>query len=200
MLLKRLTDIALSSLVLLLLGPILAAVALAVWLDSGSPVLFRQERVGLRFVRFQIVKFRTMRAPSGPLVTVAGDTRVTRVGRLLRAAKLDELPQFWNVLRGHMSIVGPRPEVPQYVDFFKERYRRVLTVRPGITDLASIRFRNEEEILSRSIDPLKEYTERILPAKLDLADEYVTTRTGFGDISIMFRTATSVIRGHRCPN
>jgi lipopolysaccharide/colanic/teichoic acid biosynthesis glycosyltransferase len=99
-----------------------------------------------------------------------------------------------------MSIVGPRPEVPRYVDLFKERYSRVLTVRPGITDLASIRFRNEEEILARSIDPLKEYAERILPAKLDLADEYVTTRTGLGDISIMFRTATSVIRGHRCPN
>jgi lipopolysaccharide/colanic/teichoic acid biosynthesis glycosyltransferase len=193
--LKRGTDIALSSLVLLLLSPILAAVAVSVWLDSGRPVLFRQTRVGLRFVPFQIVKFRTMRAACGPAITVAGDSRVTRVGRFLRGTKLDEIPQFWNVLRGHMSIVGPRPEVPKYVELFRERFQRVLTVRPGITDLASIRFRNEEEILSRSPDPLREYAERILPAKLDLADQYVCTRTGFKDISIMLRTATSIIRG-----
>jgi lipopolysaccharide/colanic/teichoic acid biosynthesis glycosyltransferase len=196
MLLKRATDVGLSLLVLLLLSPVLAVIAMAVWLDSGSPILFRQRRVGLGFVPFDIVKFRTMHSASGPLLTVAGDTRVTRVGRFLRATKLDELPQFWNVFRGDMSIVGPRPEVPRYVELYQERYRRVLTVRPGITDLASIRFRNEEEILSGSSDPLKEYAERILPAKLDLADEYVSTRTGFGDISIMLRTATSIVKGH----
>jgi lipopolysaccharide/colanic/teichoic acid biosynthesis glycosyltransferase len=189
-------DIALSSLVLLLLSPILIAVALALWLDFGSPVLFRQERVGLRFRRFNILKFRTMRVASGPSVTVAGDDRITRVGKFLRRTKLDELPQFWNVLRGDMSLVGPRPEVPEYVELFRERYGIVLTVRPGITDLASIHFRNEEEILSRSSEPLKVYAERILPAKLDLAEEYIRTRTGFGDISILLHTATAIVRTH----
>jgi lipopolysaccharide/colanic/teichoic acid biosynthesis glycosyltransferase len=175
MLAKRCVDIALSSLVLLLLSPILIVVALAVWLGSGSPILFCQERVGLRFRRFHFLKFRTMRVGDGRPVTVAGDDRITRVGRFLRATKLDELPQFWNVLRGDMSLVGPRPEVPEYVDLFRERYRTVLTVRPGITDLASIHFRNEEEVLSRSADPLREYAERVLPAKLDLAEEYAST-------------------------
>jgi lipopolysaccharide/colanic/teichoic acid biosynthesis glycosyltransferase len=195
-LLKRIVDIALSLIVLLVLSPVLAAITLAVWLDSGSPVLFRQPRIGLRFRQFQIAKFRTMRVAGGAAITVAGDARVTRLGKFLRLAKLDELPQFWNVLRGHMSIVGPRPELPQYVELFRERYRRVLTVRPGITDLASIRYRNEEEILAGSLDPLKEYAERILPAKLDLADEYVSTRTGFKDVSIMLRTAAAIMSGH----
>jgi len=194
-LLKRCVDIALSSLAVILLSPVLAGVALAVWLDSGSPVLFRQERVGLGFRRFHILKFRTMLVADGPLVTVAGDHRITRVGKLLRLAKLDELPQLWNVLRGEMSLVGPRPEVPKYVELFRERYRTVLTVRPGITDLASVHFRNEEEALSRSAEPLREYTERILPAKLCLAEEYVRTRSIAGDFFILFWTAAAIVRG-----
>jgi lipopolysaccharide/colanic/teichoic acid biosynthesis glycosyltransferase len=196
MFLKRSTDIALSLAVIVLLSPVLAAAALAVWLDSGSPILFRQERVGRGFVRFRILKFRTMRGTGGPSITVAGDARVTRVGKFLRLAKLDEIPQFWNVLRGDMSIVGPRPEIPQYVELFKDRYREILEVRPGITDPASIRFRNEEEVLSRSPDPLEEYTERVLPAKLDMAEEYVRTRSIAGDILIMLRTASSIVRDH----
>lgn len=197
MLLKRCVDIALSFLGLVLLSPILAAIALAVWLDSGSPVLFRQERVGLGFRRFQILKFRTMRVENaGPSVTVAGDSRITRVGNFLRHTKLDELPQLWNVLRADLSLVGPRPEVPKYVELFTERYRTVLMVRPGITDLASIRFRNEEQILSRSAEPLREYAERVLPAKLALAEEYVRTHTFVGDISILFRTITAIVRVH----
>jgi lipopolysaccharide/colanic/teichoic acid biosynthesis glycosyltransferase len=194
---KRSMDVALSSLVLVMLSPILAAVALAVWLDSGRPILFDQERVGLAFQRFRILKFRTMRVQNeGPAVTVAGDRRITRVGKLLRAAKLDELPQLWNVLRGDISLVGPRPEVPEYVEMFKDRYCRVLTVRPGITDLASIRFRNEEAILSQSREPLREYAECILPAKLDLADEYIRTRSVVGDLSILLRTAIAIMGGH----
>jgi lipopolysaccharide/colanic/teichoic acid biosynthesis glycosyltransferase len=196
MFLKRSTDIALSLAVIVLLSPVLAAAALAVWLDSGSPILFRQERVGRGFVRFRILKFRTMRGTGGPSITVAGDARVTRVGKFLRLAKLDEIPQFWNVLRGDVSIVGPRPEIPQYVELFKDRYREILEVRPGITDPASIRFRNEEEVLSRSPDPLEEYTERVLPAKLDMAEEYVRTRSIAGDILIMLRTASSIVRDH----
>lgn len=195
--LKRFLDIALGSLALIIFSPVLAAAALAVWLDSGFPVLFRQQRVGLRFRTFQILKFRTMRVQTaGPQVTVAGDRRITRAGKLLRLSKLDELPQLWNVIRGDMSLVGPRPEIPRYVELFKERYRTVLTVRPGITDLASIQFRNEEEFLSQSADPLKEYADRILPAKLALAEQYVGAHTLAGDISILFRTATSIVRGY----
>src|SRR5512133_2631084 len=123
MLQKRCVDVAVSALALLVLTPVLLIVAVAVWLDSGSPVLFRQRRVGLGFRPFEIVKFRTMHSQTGgPTITVAGDSRVTRIGKLLRATKVDELPQFWNVLRGDMSLVGPRPEIPYYVNLFKERY------------------------------------------------------------------------------
>ena len=195
MTLKRFLDVIVSSVTLLLLSPVLSVVALAVWLDSGSPVLFHQERVGLWFRRFCILKFRTMQVQvAGPLVTVANDARITRLGKLLRLAKLDELPQFWNVLCGDMSLVGPRPEVPEYVDLFKDRYCRILEVRPGITDLASIHFRNEEALLGTSQEPLREYTERILPIKLDLAEEYVRTHTTLGDVSILLRTAAVVVR------
>jgi lipopolysaccharide/colanic/teichoic acid biosynthesis glycosyltransferase len=175
---------------LLLASPILAAAAVAVWLESGLPILFRQERVGLQFKRFRILKFRTMRVQDGgPLVTVRGDNRITTVGKVLRLMKIDEFPQFWNVLRGDMSVVGPRPEVPKYVEMFKERYQRILVVRPGITDLASVYFRDEEEILARSEDPLHEYREHILPLKLDLADKYLKERTCLRDAVIIMRTA-----------
>jgi lipopolysaccharide/colanic/teichoic acid biosynthesis glycosyltransferase len=130
-----------------------------------------------------------MRVESGPSITIAGDQRITRVGRWLRSTKLDELPQFLNVLRGDMSLVGPRPEVPEYVELFKERFRRVLAVRPGITDIASIQFRDEQEILCRSTDPLKHYTEAVLPSKLSMAERYVDTYTVWGDIAVLFKTA-----------
>ena len=196
MLLKRCVDIALSIFIPLLVSPVLIGAAFAVWLDSGLPVLFSQERVGLGFRRFQILKFRTMRVHSGePLVTVAGDNRISKIGRILRLTKVDELPQFWNVLRGDMSVVGPRPEVPVYVEFYKERYRSILAVRPGITDLASIYFRNEEAILAQSRDPLCEYRERVLPAKLDLADKYIQEQSVLGDFAIIARTAMVTLCG-----
>ena len=196
MALKRCLDIGLSSLAMLLLSPLFAAVALAVWVDSEGPVLFRQERVGIRFTRFQILKFRTMHVHSGgPLVTVGGDNRVTRVGRILRLTKIDELPQFWNVLCGEMSMVGPRPEVPEFVELFKERYLKILSIRPGITDLASICFRNEEAVLARSADPLREYTEHVLPVKLDLADKYLMEQSLLGDLSIIVRTVIVALSG-----
>ena len=194
--LKRCFDMVVSALLLLLLSPVLAAIAVAVWLDCGAPILLRQVRVGLGFRRFHILKFRTMQVdPGGPAITVAGDRRITRTGKFLRATKLDELPQLWNVLRGEMSLVGPRPEVPEYVEMFRQRYQTVLTVRPGIADLAAIHFRNEEDVLSKCADPLREYTERILPSKLDWAEEYVKTRTMLGDLAILFRTAAAVV-GH----
>jgi lipopolysaccharide/colanic/teichoic acid biosynthesis glycosyltransferase len=194
-LLKRYIDIAGSAFALLLLSPILLAVAIALRLDSGRPVLFRQRRVGLGFRQFDILKFRTMKVQAvGPAITVAGDARITRIGRILRAAKLDELPQFWNVLIGDMSLVGPRPEVPEYVDMFHDRYRHILTVRPGITDIASICFRNEEKLLAKGPEPLREYVQSVLPLKLDLADEYLRTRSLRLDCLILLKTLLVMLR------
>jgi len=159
------------------------------------PVLFRHRRVGLGFRQFEILKFRTMRIQaSGPAVTVAGDSRITRVGKFLRATKLDELPQFWNVLIGDMSLVGPRPEVEEYVYLFRDRYRNILKIRPGITDIASIRYRNEESLLAKGADPLREYTQSILPMKLDLAEEYIRTRSLRLDCLILLKTFLAILR------
>ena len=195
MALKRCIDVIGSAFALLLLSPILIPAALAVWLDSGRPILFRHRRVGLEFRKFDVLKFRTMRVEtSGPAITVAGDTRITRVGRFLRATKLDELPQFWNVLVGDMSLVGPRPEVPEYVEMFRDRYQRILTVRPGITDIASIRFRDEEKLLAGAAEPLREYKQSVLPLKLDLADEYLSTRSLRLDCLILLKTFLAVFR------
>ena len=144
---KRGIDIVGSSLALLASVPLLLAIAAAVAIDSGPPVLYRQPRVGRGFRQFHLLKFRSMVVgEGGTRITVSGDSRVTRVGRFLRATKLDELPQFWNVLSGDMSLVGPRPELPEYVEMFRTRYQRILNIRPGITDIASIRFRNEEKL------------------------------------------------------
>lgn len=189
MFLKRAFDVVVSACALVLLCPFLMFVAMAVLVDSGWPVFFRQERVGRRFRLFRIWKFRTMVARGGgPPITVSGDTRITRVGRVLRAWKLDELPQLWNVLRGDMSLVGPRPELPMYVEMFRDRFAPVLELRPGMTDSASIAYRSEERLLAMAADPLAEYTERILPAKLALAEEYVRTRGFGGDMGILVRT------------
>jgi lipopolysaccharide/colanic/teichoic acid biosynthesis glycosyltransferase len=133
-------------------------------------------------------------AAGGPLITVNGDGRVTRVGAVLRALKLDELPQFWNVLRGDMSLVGPRPEVGPYVDLYRDRYAKILTVRPGITDLASLAYRHEEKILAAQPDPQRFYCEVILPAKLDLADRYIGTQSLAMDAGILARTFVAALR------
>lgn len=187
--LKRSFDIACSAIGLVILSPALLGAGLATLIDSGWPVIFRQRRVGRMGCVFQLCKFRTMKQrQGGALVTVRGDLRVTRVGRILRETKIDELPQLWNVLWGDMSLVGPRPEVPVYVEQFKERYEHILKIRPGITDLASIRFRNEEQVLAVSPEPLREYVERVLPLKLDLADEYIQTASFSRDLSILFQT------------
>ena len=195
---KRLFDIAVSAAVLLLGMPLLIVIGALVWLDSGRPVFFSQERAGRGFKRFRIWKFRSMRAnASGPRVTVAGDSRVTRLGAILRAAKLDEMPQFWNVLRGDMSLVGPRPEVPEYVELYREQYSRVLTMRPGITDLASLVYRCEEMVLAAHPDPEKHYREVVLPAKLKLAEAYMARQSLALDVAILFRTFLAVLDGRR---
>ncbi len=147
--LKRSLDFSASLVAVAILAPLLALLALVVFLSSGPPVLFAQKRVGRDGRPFRLLKFRTMRtdAGPGPAITASGDARVTRIGRVLRATKLDELPQLINVLRGDMSLVGPRPEVPRYVARYDDRQRGVLRVRPGLTDPASVHFRDEEQLL-----------------------------------------------------
>jgi lipopolysaccharide/colanic/teichoic acid biosynthesis glycosyltransferase len=194
--LKRLFDLVAALLGLLVLSPLLLIIALAVRLSSRGHVLFRQSRVGRGGVDFILFKFRTMAVREGSERGSfdAGDTsRVTRIGRLLRATKLDELPQLWNVLRGEMSLVGPRPEVRKWVEIYPERWTRVHTVRPGITDPASILFRHEERILAESSDPERVYREQILPRKLGLYQQYVRTATFLKDLGILCWTARAVI-------
>jgi len=199
--LKRTFDFIMALAGLVLLSPVMLAIAVAIRLDSPGPVLFRQERVGRHGRPFRILKFRSMRWQpvgdrSSPELTVAGDARVTRTGRWLRASKLDELPQLINVLRGEMSLVGPRPEVPRYVAHYPPGVReRVLSVRPGITDEASILFRNEGEILSRSPDPEQAYLTEVLPRKLEIYDAYARRHGLLGDLRILARTFLRVMGG-----
>lgn len=190
--LKRAFDVLFAAAVLLLLSPLLLGVAAWIRLDSRGPVLFRQLRVGRDGREFRILKFRTMRvdAPArGPQITVGRDPRITRAGHFLRKYKIDEFPQFINVLVGDMSVVGPRPEVPRYVAMYPPATRAlVLSVRPGITDLASIEYRDENELLGRSADPERTYVEQVMPAKLAYCERYVQERSFAGDIGIIGRT------------
>ena len=192
---KRYLDVALASAILLAGAVPLALAALVVRLSSGSPVLFRQTRVGRGGIPFVIYKLRTMRpAPDGPKVTVGGSARVTAEGRFLRATKMDELPQLFNVLKGDMSLVGPRPEVPEYVEKYSDHDKRiVLSVRPGLTDLASIRFRSENRLLASKPDPLIYYERVIVPLKLRYSRFYVRRGRPALDIYIMGLTAVSLL-------
>lgn len=196
--LKRLFDICCSALGLLVLLPFLALIAIAIKLDSPGPVFFRQERVGRHGALFRIHKLRSMRATqpgAGRQITVGADARITRVGKLIRQWKLDELVQLIDVLTGAMSLVGPRPEVPRYVAMYPAGLRdEILSVRPGITDLASIRFRNESEILAQAADPEQAYQQVILPEKLKLQQEYVRTRSFGGDLKILLMTVAAIVR------
>lgn len=189
---KRLFDFLFSAGALMVLSPLLAAVAIWIKLDSPGPVLFRQWRVGRHGREFRILKFRTMQVDAtsrGPQVTVDRDPRITRAGAFLRKYKIDEFPQFANVVCGHMSLVGPRPEVPRYVAYYPQLTReKVLSVRPGITDLASIEYRNESELLHASQDPERTYLEVVMPAKLALCERYVDERSFLGDLSIIGRS------------
>ena len=196
--LKRGFEAVAAGIFVLVLSPLLAAVALAVRCSGPGPILFRQARVGLRGKPFDILKFRTMRTSpdAGPLITSAGDPRVTRVGRVLRRWKLDELPQLVNVLRGEMSFVGPRPEVPRYVDMFAEAYQELLAVRPGITDLASLTFRDEETLLARSANAEELYVHEILPRKLALSRAYVRQRSLGLDVRLIARTVAAILGWH----
>ena len=194
---KRLFDIAMSGLGLLVLSPIFLIIAIWIKLDSKGPVFYRQVRVGRYNKDFRIFKFRSMRvgADKGSLVTIGGhDPRITRSGYFIRKFKLDELPQLINVFVGDMSLVGPRPEVRHYVDYWTPEQMHVLDVRPGITDPASIKFRNENELMEKAEDPEKYYIEVIMQEKIKLYLEYVEHHTFFGDIGLIFKTFWTIIK------
>lgn len=199
---KRALDVTCSAMGLLALSPVLLAVAVLVKLSSKGPVFYSQGRVGRDGKIFHIVKFRSMKdSPNGngPVITSAGDDRVTPVGRLLRWSKMDELPQLWNVLTGDMSLVGPRPEHPKYVRDYTEEQRRVLAVRPGITDIASIVYRNEEAVLAHSANPEWFYREVILPHKLSLNLEYVADISLVRDLRLILETIKSLFAPDAAP-
>jgi lipopolysaccharide/colanic/teichoic acid biosynthesis glycosyltransferase len=193
---KRLLDVLASCCGLVVLAPLWGTIAAAIRLDSPGPVFFRQERMGRGFKPFSIYKFRTMvvDAPlKGGLLTAGDDPRITRVGRWLRGSKLDELPQLLNVLLGDMSLVGPRPEVRKYVELFRDHYETILRVRPGITDWASLQYRDESAILAQAVDPEQEYLHRILPDKLRLAEEYVRHSSVRLDLVLILLTLAKLL-------
>jgi len=188
---KRCVDVTLALAGIVLLLPLFALTALLIKLESAGPVMFVHERIGRSFRPFRMYKFRTMRPGvglDGSEITVSGDARVTVVGRWLRRTKLDELPQLLNVLRGEMSLVGPRPEVRRYVEQFRQDYEELLKVRPGITDPASLKYRNEETILAETECPEEYYVQHILPDKIRVAREYVRNASFLGDLLILLRT------------
>ena len=193
---KRLFDIVASGIGLLMLSPILLIIAIWIKLDSKGPVFYRQVRVGWHNKDFRIFKYRSMRvgADKGSLVTIGGrDPRVTRSGYWIRKFKLDELPQLINVFIGDMSLVGPRPEVRHYVDYWTPEQMHVLDVRPGITDPASIKFRNENELMEEAEDPEKYYIEVIMQEKLKLYLEYLNHHSFWGDIGLIFKTFWTIV-------
>jgi len=194
--LKRVFDVVLAAVGLVVLSPVWILAAVAVRLSSPGPILFRQLRVGRHFQPFTIYKFRTMVVDAhqrGGLLTAGADPRITRVGHWLRGTKLDELPQLFNVLRGDMSLVGPRPEVSRYVELFRADYEYVLSVRPGITDLASVKYRHEAALLATSGNAEEEYVRRILPDKIALARQYIDHASLWGDVGLLLRTALRIV-------
>lgn len=193
---KRLFDILVSLVVLIVGLPFGLLIALAIVLDSRGHVIYKQKRVGRHNVDFQLYKFRTMcnDADHGSLLTVGEhDMRITRTGAFLRKYKIDEFPQFLNVLKGEMSIVGPRPEVRKYVEMYTPEQMRVLSVRPGLTDYASIRYVNENAILAESENPEETYIHEIMPDKLALNLQYIDEQSIWVDIKIMFMTLKAIV-------
>ena len=193
---KRVFDWLISSLTLFILSPLFFLLTILIKVESAGPVFFRQERVGRYGKIFRIHKFRTMvnNADRGGLqITVGKDRHITKIGSLLRRYKIDELPQLIDVWSGDMSLVGPRPEVPQYVAKYPADIRdAVLSIRPGITDLASIEYRNENEILGLAADPETEYLEKILPAKLSYYMDYIENHSFLYDLKIIFKTLATL--------
>ena len=194
---KRLFDIAVAAAGLVTTAPVMAVLSVAIRLESPGPAIFRQVRVGKGQTSIETLKLRTMIFSAvGPTVTASDDPRVTRIGRILRRTKLDELPQLWNVLRGEMSIVGPRPEVARYTATYGSEFRDLLEVRPGLTDLASIAFRDEERLLASAHDRERAYKEVIMPLKLGIALRGVRRISLTEDLRVIVRTIRAVL-GHR---
>ena len=195
--LKRLMDIVISGCALFVLWPVLLLISLAIKIDDPGPVFYRQVRVGRDGKPFRIFKFRTMIVDAdkkGLSITVGRDSRITRIGALLRKTKLDELAQLINVFTGELSFVGPRPEVPKYVDMYTPYQRQVLLVRPGITDYASIAYRNENDILEGAENPEQMYIDVIMPDKIELNMKYLREISPLADIRLILRTIVAVIR------
>ena len=193
---KRSFDLLFSTIGLLIMLPFMILISLIIFINDRKPVLFKQKRIGLNLQPFTLYKFRSMKVNKSSLngsFDLGNQLRVTRIGKLLRKTKLDELPQLFNVLKGDMSIVGPRPEVKQYIEVYPERWAIVYKVKPGITDNASIEFRNEEEILVKSQNPKKTYVEEILPKKLKLYEQYVNAQSFLNDLKIILRTIYVII-------
>ena len=194
---KRLLDVLFSLLALIVLLPLELGIAVAILLSSPGRVLYRQSRVGKNNVDFQLLKFRTMKTDAdknGELLTVGNDSRIIGCGHFLRKYKLDELPQLLNIIKGDMSIVGPRPEVRKYVNLYDDRQRQVLSVRPGLTDYASIQYIAESELLANSPYPEKTYIEEIMPAKLELNLKYIEHQSLREDIKLIFKTLLSIFQ------
>ena len=196
--LKRVLDITAAAAGLAATAPLLALIAVVVRRSSPGPALFRQTRVGKGGKAFQMLKFRTMSVATtpdaGPQVTAGGDPRITPIGRMLRKTKLDELPELVNVLRGEMSLVGPRPEVPKYVAHYSDADKAAVhRVRPGLTDPATVRFRSEEEILGRASDPERAYVDDVLPTKIQMYKDYLDGASFVGDLRILGETIRVVL-------
>lgn len=192
---KRFLDILISSVLLIVLSPLILLVSIFIKATSKGPIFFKQIRVGLNEKKFNIFKFRTMYLLSeqkGQLTVGGRDIRITNIGYYLRKYKLDELPQLLNVLAGDMSLVGPRPEVPYYVAFYSDAQRMVFTVKPGITDYASIEFAHENDLLLQASDPEQEYIHTIMPAKLAINLAYVANHNLVMDFRIIFKTITKI--------
>ena len=188
---KRTLDFLSSLFGLIILFPFLIIISFLVKLSSKGPIFFKQDRLGKNFISFKIIKFRSMvvnNSANHSLVTSKGDNRITKLGAFLRKYKLDELPQLWNVLKGDMSLVGPRPEVSRYIEKYPNEYNEILSVLPGITDNASIKFRNEEEILNNFQDKETAYVKEIMPKKIELYQQYISSISFFGDIKLIFKT------------
>lgn len=198
MIFKRVFDILFVIPGVLVLSPLLLIISILIKYDTNGPVFFTQERIGLNYKPFKVFKFRTMVVNDNNLgnkITTGNDPRITKSGHWLRKYKLDELPQLFNVLKGDMSLVGPRPEVPEYIKYYPQNKRDIiLSVLPGMTDIASIEFRNENELLADSSDPVKDYIEKILPIKLEYYEQYVKGRSLWMDFMIIIRTIIAIFR------
>ena len=192
--LKRILDIALSGLLLILTFPLVAIAIMIIKMESGDPAVFCQLRTGRGFKAFRLFKLRTMRCCcAGPAYTLGADPRITRSGRWLRRFKIDELPQLWNVLRGDMSMVGPRPVIPELTREFHESYERLLTVRPGLTDPATLKYCREAEILALVPDPLRHFKTVVTPDKLRISDAYLENASVWSDLAVLLDTAMALL-------